>query len=68
MCLEESRSVQKRCCDMQDHSSDAGMSLVLASLSSAFYTCNSKICDTKKRPVSCVSRPFRPLVGSRKML
>lgn len=31
------------CCDVQGHSDGEGMSLVLASLSSAFYTCDSKI-------------------------
>lgn len=35
------------CCDLQGHSNGKGMSLVLASLSSAFYTSISKICDTK---------------------
>lgn len=37
---------------MQGHSNGDGMSLVLACLSSAFYTYNSKICDTKKCSVS----------------
>ncbi len=82
MCLDErrvsrvdlsSRHVLSRncvevcCCDMQGHSNNDGMSLVLASLSSAFYTCYSKICDTKC-PVSCVQRPFWPPLGSGKTL
>lgn len=29
---------------------------------------NSKICDTKKCPVSCVQRSFWPLLGSREMV
>lgn len=53
MCLDE-RGVSNMklcalvcCCDLQGHSNGKGMSLVLASLSSAFYTSISKICDTK---------------------
>lgn len=54
------------CCDLQGHSNGKGMSLVLASLSSAFYTSISKICDTKI--VSGVQGPIWPLLGCRKML
>lgn len=56
------------CCDIQAHSHDERMSLVLASLSSSFCIYNSKICDTKKCPVSCVLWPLWPLLGSRKIL
>lgn len=49
------------CCDVQGHSNGEGMSLVLASLSSAYFTYISKICDTKKCPVSCVQGPLWPL-------
>lgn len=65
------------CCDVQGHSDGEGMSLVLASLSSAFYTCDSKILWYKEKNVLwvvCVQfrgpfwPPTPPVLGSRKTL
>ena len=43
---------------LQGHSDGEGMSLVLASLSSAFYTCDSKILWYKEKKMSCESCVF----------
>lgn len=83
MCLDEHRasgvdlhlfvpsrsSLWKRffCCDVQGHSKGDGMSLVLASLSSAFYHDNSKICRTKKTCCELRSEaPLAPLILARR--
>lgn len=55
---EEFLTLEVCCCDMQAHSDGGGMSLVLASLSSALCIYNSEICDTKKCPVSCSEAPL----------
>lgn len=56
---EEFLTLEVCCCDMQAHSDGGGMSLVLASLSSALCIYNSEFCDTKKCPV-VVLRPLWP--------
>lgn len=67
MCLDErrvSRVDLSRCletvwrCDFKVSRATVTMMDVSGAGWSAFYTYNSKICDTKKCPVSCVQGPL----------